>query len=80
MNAIWEHESNPKIKSNPAKGRQQRFSSPVDPPPSAELSQNGPLWTKAKVSSVRPTSLPASATSGKPSDPKLQKTVRTSEP
>jgi len=32
MNAIWEQESNPKIKFTPAKSRQQRFPSPVDPP------------------------------------------------
>jgi hypothetical protein len=29
MNAILEHESNPKIKFTPAKSRRQRFSSPL---------------------------------------------------
>jgi hypothetical protein len=32
MNAIWEHESNPKIKFTAAKSRRQRFSGPADPP------------------------------------------------
>src|SRR5262249_18492971 len=38
MNALWEHESNPKIMFIPAKSRRHRFSSPVDPPPACRWS------------------------------------------
>jgi hypothetical protein len=32
MNAIWEQESNPRVKFTPAKSCRQHFASPVNPP------------------------------------------------